>query len=306
MNAPLASVVIPTRNRREILRENLRAVSTQTVPIEIIVLDDGSTDGTPEMIRAEFPQVRYVRFDELRGPAFTRNRGCEMATAPIIFPIDDDAVMASPHTVDQTLAEFDHPRVGAIGMPYINVRVDQHVRQRAPDNAHIWVEHTFTGAAHAVRRDAFLAVGGYREHFFYMGEEGDLTLRMLSAGFVTRLGQADALEHHESPNRVTARANYYGRRNDVRFAWHNVPMPWFLAHFTATLINGMRAACTGADYPARMLAGTLSGSLDCVRLWRERKPVAAAIYLLHRHLKKRGPVPLEKIEEILPPLRAIV
>ena len=301
---PAASVVIPTRERRDILRENLLAIGRQTVPVEIVVVDDGSTDGTPEMMRSEFPQVRYLHLDgKPHGPAFARNRGSEMARAPILFPIDDDAVMVSPRTVEQTLAEFNHPRVGAVGVPYINVRISQEVHQRAPDDAQIWVGHTFTGAAHAMRREVFFAVCGYREHFFYMGEEGDLTLRMLAAGWVTRLGRADPIEHHESPQRVTARADFYGRRNDVVHAWHNVPMPSFPIHLAGTIFNGLRAAVTEAQNPGRMLLGTFTGCLDCLRYWNKRQPVPEKIYRLSRRLKKRGPLPLEEIEGMLPSLK---
>ena len=82
------------------------------------------------------------------------------------------------------------------------------------------VVHAFVGAAHAVRRDVFLKVGGYREHFFFMGEEGDLCLRMMQAGYVTRLGRADPIYHLESSRRDLSRAGFSGRRNDILFAWH--------------------------------------------------------------------------------------
>src|SRR5687768_4402013 len=114
IDKPLASVIIPTRNRREELRQSIRSALAQTVPLEVLVLDDGSDDGTPEMVASEFPAVRYFRFEGPNGPAMLRNRGSERAVAPILFPIDDDAVFVSPRTVEQTLAEFDHPRVGAV------------------------------------------------------------------------------------------------------------------------------------------------------------------------------------------------
>ena len=304
MNAPLASVVIPTRNRREILRENLLAAGRQTVPVEIVVVDDGSTDGTPEMMRSEFPHVRYERFAGApHGPSFIRNHLSRLASAPILFPIDDDAVMVSPHTVEQTLAEFDGPRIGAVGIPFVNIRVGPQILQCAPDDAQPWVQHTFTGAAHAVRRDVFLAVGGYREHLFYMGEEGDLTLRMLARGWVTRLGRADPIEHHESPHRVTARADFFGRRNDVLFALHNVPATDLLVHLGGTLINGIRAAI-GSQYPFRQCAGLAVGLWQGGRHWTSggRQPVTRTIYKLHRSLKKSGAKPLTQIERALPPL----
>lgn len=300
MNQPLASVVIPTRNRREILRENLLAAARQTVPVEIVVVDDGSTDGTPDMMRSEFPYVRYAHFaGEPHGPAFTRNRGSEIASAPILFPIDDDAVMVSPRTVEQTLAEFDLPQVGAVGIPFINVRKDQAlVHQRAPDDGKIHVSHAFVGAAHALRREVFLKLGGYREPLFYMGEEGDYCVRMLNAGYVTRVGRADPIHHHESPSRVSWRADYHGRRNDVLFAWQNVPTPELPRQLLGTTVKGAMFGFK-VRRPWQMLRGLASGYLACASGSVTRQPVSGSVYRLYRRLKHDNIVPLPQIEELL-------
>jgi glycosyltransferase involved in cell wall biosynthesis len=185
-----AAVVIPTRNRRELLKVALDAVLAQTVQAEVIVLDDDSDDGTEEMVRRNYSSVRYQRFSGPCGPSVLRNRGTEMASAPIIFAIDDDAIMVSPRTIEQTLAEFDDPRIAAVGIPFINVRKGSVIHQQAPDTNDRWICEAYVGASHALRRDVFLAAGGYREDFFYMGEEGDLCVRLLDKGYVVRLGRA--------------------------------------------------------------------------------------------------------------------
>jgi len=148
--------------------------------------------------------------------------------------------------------------------------VDRVVRQRASRSAGVEVIDTFVGAAHAIRRDVFLNTGGYDERLFYMGEEADLCLRMLACGYVVRSGCADPIEHHESPNRSFARANFYGRRNDVLFACHNVPMPYLPLHLSGTIFNGVRTAMTHAEHPGQMLLGTLQGCVDCFRSFRDR------------------------------------
>ncbi len=298
--SPVASIVIPTRNRREILRENLLAAGRQTVPVEIVVVDDGSTDGTPEMMRGEFPHVRYAHFaGEPRGPAFTRNRGSEMASTPILFPIDDDAVLVSPRTVEQTLAEFDSARIGAVGIPFINVKKDRSlVLQRAPSAEEVYVCHAFVGAAHALRRKVFLALGGYREPLFYMGEEGDYCIRMLNAGYVTRVGRADPIHHHESPQRASWRADYYGRRNDVLFAWQNVPAPSLPFQVLGTTVKGTLFAFK-VGRPWHMLRGLTSGYLACLGGKVPRQPVRRHIYHLFRRLKRDTVVPLSQLEQLL-------
>jgi GT2 family glycosyltransferase len=295
-----ASIVIPTRNRLEDLRKLLCSLYHQTVSVEILVMDDGSSEVTSEMLRNEFPAVRYYRLAEGRGPAFQRNRGIELATQPIVFPFDDDTLLPSSETISQTLAEFDHPRVAAIGIPFINVRQDRVVQQRVSEPG-IHVCHSFVGAAHAVRRDVFLTVGGYREHFFYMGEEGDFCLRMMQAGYVTRLGKADPIYHLESPSRNSALADFYGRRNDVLFAWHNVPMPYLPVHLLATSVSGLIFGIK-IGHPWRMLRGLASGYASCLKYSKARRPICREIYALHRELKKLGPCDLKGIEGRLPPI----
>lgn len=262
-------------------------------------MDDGVESSTAEMVRSEFPHVRYFQLGRGLGPAFQRNRGIQLASCNIAFPIDDDSLFVSSRTIEQTLAEFDHPRVAAVGIPYVNVRQDQIVRQCAPHESDIFVTSAFVGASHAIRRDIFLKVGGFREHFFYMGEEGDLCLRMLNAGYLTRLGNADPIHHLESPRRDFGRMDFYGRRNDILFAWHNVPTEHLLVHLLATTFNGVRSGFQ-VRRPLQMLRGTANGWSLCVRRWNYRQPVPANIYRLNRRLKKRGPQVLSEIERFLP------
>ncbi len=302
MGSDFASVVIPTFNRVDELRNLLRSALAQTVPVEIHVMDDGGDQTTAEMIRNEFPQVNYHCLARGRGPAYQRNRGIEMASSNIVFPVDDDSFFISPQTIEQTLSEFNHSRIAAVGIPYINIRQDQVVRQRAPENGRTYIASTFFGASHAIRRDIFLKVGGYREHFFYMGEEGDLCLRMMDAGYLTRLGNADPIHHLESPRRNLGRAGFTGRRNDVLFTWHNVPSTHLLPHLAGTTVNGVRTAI-GSGCFWGMIKGTATGYADIFRRWQERQPVPQTIYRLHRLLKKQGPKLLEEVEQLLPPLK---
>jgi glycosyltransferase involved in cell wall biosynthesis len=298
----LASLVVPTRNRQNELRALLLSVAEQTVPLEIIVMDDGSTDGTPEMVRQEFPHATLHQITTGCGPAFQRNRGISLATTNIIFPLDDDAKFISSRTVEQTLAEFDHPRVAAIAIPYINARYDERVWQHAPISDDHWITYAFIGAAHAIRRDIFLEVGGYREHFVYMGEESDLCLRLLEKGYVTCLGHADPIHHLESPRRDNALADRCGRRNDVLFAWQNVPWSALPLHLAATTVNGILTGIRSRHF-LRMLQGTLSGYAGFISGRYERKPVRKEIYHMQRRLKKCGTRRLREVEHQLSPVQ---
>jgi len=293
-----AAVVIPTFNRKDYLRKAIVSALAQTVPVEIVVMDDGSTDGTPEMMRAEFPQIIFEQHPGPNGPSFLRNRGSELASAPILFPIDDDSEFSSAKTIEQTLADFNHPRIGAVGIPFINVRIDQTVQQRASAGTGIQIIQTYVGASHALRRDLFLKFGGYRPQLFYMGEEGDYCIRMLDSGYVVRLGLADPIHHYESPSRSSFRADFYGRRNDVLFAVHNVPMPYLPAHLAITTFNGIRFGFR-VKRPIRMIRGLASGWLAALPELRHRKAVRPQTYRLSRRLRKVDHLELVDIENEL-------
>lgn len=300
--SPLASVVITTKNRRDELRGAVESALSQSVPAEVLVMDDGSTDGSSEMMRNEYPSVRLESSDRSFGLIVQRNRAARLAAAGIIFSIDDDAFFTSPYTVEQTLAEFDDPRVGAVAIPFTEPRKSPVVHQRSPSAGRIFVTDTFIGTAHALRRDLFLSLGGYRESLVHQGEESDFCLRMLEAGYVVRLGSADLIHHMESPLRDRRRMIFYGRRNDVLFAWHNVPLPDFPVHLVGTTFNAVRSA-VGPRRLRRVLGGTAAGYADIVRLWDKRQPVPREIYRLQRSLKKRGPRALEEIAHALPQVR---
>jgi hypothetical protein len=90
------SVVIPTRNRSALLATTLRSVLWQSdVVLEVIVVDDGSTDATPEVVAAAGDsRVTLVRLDRPRGPAAARNLGAGRATGEWVGFVDDDDVWA--------------------------------------------------------------------------------------------------------------------------------------------------------------------------------------------------------------------
>jgi GT2 family glycosyltransferase len=296
-----ASVVIATRNRKDDLRRALATSFAQSVPVEVIVMDDGSTDGTAEMVTTEFPRARLYRLGDARGPAFQRTRGAELARSEFLFPIDDDSSFPSTRTIEQTLAEFDHPRVGAVSIPFLDVRTGEHLPHSGPLPGEPHVTFTYVGASHALRRSAFLAVGGYREQLFNMGEESDACVRLLNAGYVVRVGRADEIHHHTSPVRNPKNIVIRSWRNAILYAWHNVPWPDLPLQLAGTTFMALRWALH-----ERRLAWTLRGlAWGYARLlpeWKHRRPVTRSVYRLGRRLKHAPVLPLAQIEPELPPL----
>jgi hypothetical protein len=283
IEARSATVVIVTKNRRDELRSSVRSAVEQT--------------GRPNvLVEREFPAARVVRFDRSEGYIVRRNQAARLASTPVIVSIDDDAAFSTADTVAQVLGEFDDERIGAVAMPYINIRCDEIVRKRAPGSIGGYATHAFVGTAHAVRRDLFLGLGGFRELFFHQGEEREFCTRMLAAGFVTALGRSDPVHHYVSPRRDLRRIHVYARRNDILCAWLTTPMPYLPVHIAGTVAKGaafgIRARCVGW-----MATGVLAGLGACRRYWKAREPVGIAAYRLGRELARRQVVPIEIVFE---------
>lgn len=113
---PLVSVIIPTYNRAKVIQETLESVLQQThTNIEIIVVDDGSSDNTAEVIAGYGPRVRYVR-QENQGVELARSRGIRESKGEFLNFLDDDDLML-PTKLERQLALFAEG-VGAVHCQY--------------------------------------------------------------------------------------------------------------------------------------------------------------------------------------------
>jgi glycosyltransferase involved in cell wall biosynthesis len=280
------TVIITTKNRKDDLRKAVASALMQDARPRVLVIDDGSTDGTSEMIRSEFPTVQLERVEQSRGLIVQRNHGATLAKTPFIVSIDDDAVFSTPHIISRTIAEFGDSRIGAVAIPFIDVNYGPGVKQLAPDERDIYVTALYIGTAHAVRRELFVKLGGYREFLFHQCEEQDYCIRMLAAGYFVRLGRADPIHHFESPKRDFRRRDLYGRRNNVLFAWCNVPLVYLPVHLPATTFNGIRAGIRLKRF-WRMNYGLLMGYGAMFQYWRERRAVPIRVYRAFRRMSQK-------------------
>ncbi|MEO0631535.1 MAG: glycosyltransferase family 2 protein, partial [Planctomycetota bacterium] len=227
-----ASIAITTHNRKEILPECIDSCLAQSLGerLQIVVVDDGSSDGTSEFLAERYGDVPNIKLDSMHpgiGLIAERSRFADLVDSPVIISIDDDAVFPSSNTVEQTLAQMEDDRVGAVAIPYIDVlKDDKSVRQRAPDDSVTWVTSQYRGTAHALRVDLFEKAGRYRGQLWRQNEETDLCVRLLDAGGFVALGTADPIHHMESPKRSKPEIFRYSVRNSLWVSWWNVPMPW--------------------------------------------------------------------------------
>lgn len=292
------SAVIPTKNRKDILRQVLYSIRRQTMLAEIICVDDGSTDGTSEMLGAEFPEVKVLRQQVSRGPAAARNAGAMVATGDFLLTLDDDCVLAETDRLERGLLLFDAPEIGGVTLPFVNVRADREIRTAAPNPDGTFVTTDYYAGMVILRRDIFLEVGGYREPFFIHHEEADLAIRLIDRSVFIRNGFEPSIYHHESPVRDRLKLWRRGAQNAILFAVYNVPWPWLPLHLAATMVKTFVYACRrGAGIPA------LEGFSAAIPIaWRTlglRAPVASRTYLAFRALRKSGVLPLRRMKELL-------
>ncbi len=181
---PLVSVIIPTYNRARFLKEALASVLAQTYrPLEIIVVDDGSTDETPKVV-SRFP-VRYVRTPH-RGVAAARNRGLNKARGALIAFLDSDDLWL-PRKIEVQVSFFERqPEAVAVQTEEVwlrgGKRVNPKKRHRKPSG------HFFDRAlelclispsAVMLRREVLEEIGGFDESF-PVCEDYELWLRLLA------------------------------------------------------------------------------------------------------------------------------
>ncbi len=115
---PLVSVIIPSRNRAAMLREALGSVFAQEgvgdiFEMEVIVIDDASSDDTPEVVR-QFPKVRYLRFETNQGASGARNAGIQASKGTYIAFLDDDDIWFTHRLKAHVPIIETHPEVGVL------------------------------------------------------------------------------------------------------------------------------------------------------------------------------------------------
>ena len=192
MPLPRFALIVPTHNRRDTLAEVLARAPLGDPRVEAIVVDNASTDGTGERLAEAFPSVRVIRLSDNHGTA-GRNLAAAAADAEILVMLDDDSFLHDGALDRIELAFAVDPALGALG-----------AATTCPTAAGVrWQDGglpgVFVGCAAAIRREAFLAVGGYPIDFGYYVEEYDLCCRLWRAGWRVAWYEDIAATHLASP-----------------------------------------------------------------------------------------------------------
>jgi GT2 family glycosyltransferase len=233
MSDPRVSVVVITWQRREEALATVRRLLELPERPHVVLVDNGSTDGTAAAVRAAHPAVEVVALSENAG-AVGRNVGVSRVRTPYVAFCDDDTWWepGSLTRAADVLDAFDRIAVlnarilvepGGFEDPIVAELRDSPVP--GPD----WLPGpalgSFLAGASVVRREAFEQVGGFSERLWLGGEEELLATDLLAAGWELCY-RADLVVHHRaSKMRDATLRRRVGLRNTLWFTWLRRPVP---------------------------------------------------------------------------------
>lgn len=287
---PDCSIVVPTYNGRDLLATCLASVERHRprgLEVELIVADDGSTDGTAAWLAQAHPDVRVVRLERNGGFVAAANAGLGAARGAIVQLLNNDTEV-TPGWLEAGLAPFADPMVGSVA-PLVLVRSDPSRVDSAGDTYAVlgwpakrghgqqaarWlgrpVERVFgaSGSSAFYRAEALDRAGRFDPGFGSYYEDVDLAFRLRWAGYhcvftpeCRVLHEVSASYDHTSPA-LQRRMS----RNAEAIFWTDLPPGWVAAaafpHLAFVLAQGLWRLARGRARPFAQ------GKLDALRQWR--------------------------------------
>jgi GT2 family glycosyltransferase len=301
-------VIVVNWNRRDLLRACLRSLARQTgVCPEVIVVDNGSSDGSIALMETEFPRVALIRNTTNRGFCAANNQGIQAANGRFIALLNNDAE-ADGRWLSELLRVFDgRPDVGMAASKILVYadprRIDKAGHLIWPDGQNrgrgtgAWDTGQFDreeevlcpdGCAAMYRKAMLDRIGGFDEDFFAYADDAELGLRGRIAGWKCVYNPRAVVLHHRGATLGVASVHRLTliERNRVLLAFKLFPwsLLWLNGYYYARrLLAGIRAASLGqgetALYPGwigkwRLIRSFVAGDLG-------------ALWLLPRILRKR-------------------
>ena len=293
---PEISVVIVSWNGRQYLDACLRAVEAQRdVRAEVVLVDNGSTDGTGDFVRATFPRVRVVSLQENRGFAGGNNAGASEARGTFLAFLNNDTV-PEPDWLRTLLAGVDEttgftlttsrivymhdPQVidsAGDGLFRVGAAFKWHHGERTDTGTAVTEVFGVCGAACLMPRSVFNELGGFDADFFASHEDVDLSYRARLLGYRCRYVPDAVVRHHGSATlgTMSAFAVFHGQRNLEWMYFKNTPASLLIRTLPSHVLYNAAAVVHFAR---------------CGRLWTFLKAKGAAMAGLPRLMAKRAQV----------------
>ena len=217
---PTVSVIINTLNRGDMLNKVLTSLQWLKYEgdFEVIVVNGPSTDNTASVLEEWNGRIRVGQC-QVANLSVSRNIGINMARGEYVVFIDDDAY-PEPEWLDQMIAPFDSPDVGAVGgIVYDNTGFFYQYEYRTVTrllNCNLWAKNSSEhlcypfsfefpyppGGNAAYRHSALMEVGGFDEEIEYWGDEVDVAVRLIDAGFLIRNIAGGYVHHKSAPSNI--------------------------------------------------------------------------------------------------------
>ena len=294
----LVSVIIPNWNGVRFLPECLNSLRAQSYPrLEVIVVDNGSTDDSTALIRDNYPEVRLLELRENRGLTGGVNAGAKVAQGEILALLNNDA-LAHPGWV-AALAEVleRNPKAGMVASKMllydqptvINSAGDAFGFDGIPRNRGVWEEDrgqydheewVFGGCGGAVayRREMWEALGELDEDFFMYCEDVDLNWRAQLAGYRCLYTPQAVVHHRLSATGGGVTASYFTGRNTIWVLAKDLPTSLWRKHWSGILRAQLAIAWEAlrawqGEAARARLRGQFVGLATWPWLWRKRQTV---------------------------------
>lgn len=263
-NHPLVSIVILNWNGKEHLQECIDSVIKSLYsPLEIILADNGSTDGSIEFVKSHFPSVIILENKENLGYAEGNNRGIGIAHGKYVVTLNNDVVV-EPDWLDKPVEYLENdPQIGSIScrqMSYYNHSIiDGLFHYPSPELIFNRAGHgktynsniTFSmpgfviapnGGSAVYRKDLLLNLGGFDKDFFAYHDESDLGMRAFLDGWKC-LYVPESIVFHKigaSFNKTRGKAKFYHERNRIWFLYKYFPFKFLLKNIFPILYDEIR------------------------------------------------------------------
>lgn len=229
------SVVIPTWNRKDDLKRTLKSIFSQSFkPKEVIVVDNGSRDGSVEMVKKEFKAVKLITNPCNKGTSFAKNQGIKASSGYYMLFCDSDIEMAHKNVIKNMAGIMDkYPGIGSLGGEAYKTENGVETKKKEitincetstvimPKKKYYLESCGYVATCNCmIKRDLLLKLGGFDSSIIYAGEDKELGIKVAKQGLKNVVDSRCLVYHYISQS--TKHRNFYAfNKNRIKIVVKN-------------------------------------------------------------------------------------